>query len=263
MNHVIDYYENYREEDRLTRNNTHRIEFLTTIRIFDEQFPPTAKILDCAAGTGIYSFHYADKGYDVTATDLTPKHISYIQEQLKNKPYNMASKLIDATDLSNFEDETFDIVLCMGPFYHITDPAMRNQCLSECIRVLKKGGLLAISYISRYYVFPYVATSDSKYLTADLAKKLVNTGTINHDDTDCFWTDTYYAAPEEMELQFQMADLHIVEHFAQDGITPKLGEDVNNWNDEQFKIWCDYHYSVCREKSLLGASGHGLIIGCK
>lgn len=34
-NEVVNYFENYREEDRLTTNNARRIEFLTTIRKFD------------------------------------------------------------------------------------------------------------------------------------------------------------------------------------------------------------------------------------
>ena len=34
-NEVVKYYENYREEDRITTNNARKIEFLTTIRKFD------------------------------------------------------------------------------------------------------------------------------------------------------------------------------------------------------------------------------------
>ena len=37
-NEVVKYYENYREEDRITTNNARKIEFLTTIRKFDEVF---------------------------------------------------------------------------------------------------------------------------------------------------------------------------------------------------------------------------------
>ena len=33
---VVNYYQNYREEDRITTNNARRIEFLTTIHKFDE-----------------------------------------------------------------------------------------------------------------------------------------------------------------------------------------------------------------------------------
>lgn len=263
MNYVVESYENYREEDRLTTNNARKIEFITTIRAFNEIFPAKAKILDCASGTGIYSFYYAEKGYDVTAMDITPRHIEIINHKLKNKVYNMKTFVNDATDLRMFENETFDIVLCMGPIYHLTEKSMREKCLSECIRVLKTGGVLAVAYISRFYVFPYVAISDKKYLNEALAETLIETGVINHDDPNCFWTDSYYSIPEEMEEDLKKFNLGIVDHLATDGFSPFLKEKIDCMSDEEFKIWCNYHYTVCRQKSILGASNHGLIIGRK
>lgn len=263
MNYVVESYENYNEEDRLVTKNSSKIEFLTTVKVFDEIFSPKAKILDCAAGTGAYSFYFAQKGYDVTATDITPRHINYIKNKLKSESYDIVASVQDATDLSIFEDETFDIVLNMGPFYHLTDKIKREKCLSESIRVLKKGGLLAVSYISRFFVFSHVATTDNKFLNTELAKTLINSGVIKHDDPNCFWTDSYYATPEEMEQNYQDFNLKIIDHFAQDGISRLLKDKVDNLDENQFKIWCEYHYSICREKSVLGSSNHGLIIGCK
>lgn len=83
-NYVVESYENYREENRLTTNNARRIEFINTAKILDEHIKNNSIILDCAAGTGIYAFYLADKGHRVTATDL-----------------------------SSFADETFDVVLNM------------------------------------------------------------------------------------------------------------------------------------------------------
>lgn len=34
MNYVVDSYENYKEENRLTTNNARRIEFVTTTRVW-------------------------------------------------------------------------------------------------------------------------------------------------------------------------------------------------------------------------------------
>lgn len=82
-NYVIESYENYREEDRLSTNNARRIEFLTTVRALDELINGKKTILDCAAGTGIYSFYFADKGHVVTATDITPRHIEVMRGILK------------------------------------------------------------------------------------------------------------------------------------------------------------------------------------
>ena len=57
-NYVVESYEKYREEDRLTTNNARKIEFLNTVRILEEHIKENSKILDCAAGTGIYAFHF-------------------------------------------------------------------------------------------------------------------------------------------------------------------------------------------------------------
>lgn len=211
-----------------------RIEFVTTIRVFDDIISTRSKILDCAAGTGIYAFWFADKGHDVTATDM-----------------------------SCFADDSFDVVLNMGPFYHLIAEKQREKCVKECLRVLRKGGLLVTAYIPRYYIFQYIAMNNENYLDDRLAKQLIETGVLRHDDKKCFWTDTYYSSKNEMESIYQRHGLEIVDHFAQDGLTPLLSQKVDKWNEKQFRIWCDYHYRVCREQSVLGASNHVVIIGRK
>lgn len=262
-NHVTDSYENYREENRLTTNNARKIEFITTTRVLGEILPPKCRILDCAAGTGIYAFWLADRGHDVTATDLTPRHIDLINQKLAASNHSMKTALLDAVDLSVFEEESFDVVLNMGPFYHLITEEQREKCLSECVRVLKKDGLLLTAYIPRYFVFQYVAMSDDTYLDPALAKQLVETGVLRHDDKKCFWTDSYYSSKEEMEEIYCRHHLRIIDHFSQDGLTPLLAHKVDKWNESQFKIWCDYHYSICREPSVLGAGNHVAIIGKK
>ena len=68
---------------------------------------------------------------------------------------------------------------------------------------------------------------------------------------------------EKIEALYGKYGMDVLDHFAQDGATPHFAKKVDTWNEEQFKIWCDYHYSICRQKSLLGASNHAVIIGRK
>lgn len=236
---------------------------MTTIKVFQEHFPISGSILDCAAGTGIYAFYFAEKGYHVTTLDITPRHIDIINDELSRRPFKMQTAVNDSTDLSGFKDESFDIVLCMGPIYHLTDEQLRKKCLEECKRVLKSNGLLAVAYINRFFIFPYVAINDQQYLSKDLGKKLVETGILLHDDPDCFWTDSYYAVPQEMVQLYTEMGFEIVDHLSPDGLSPLLHDKVDNMNTDEFKAWCDYHYLACREKSILGAGNHGLIIGRK
>lgn len=192
-NYVVENYENYREEDRLSTNNARRIEYLTTVRILDELIDSNQKILDCAAGTGIYAFHFAQQGNEVTATDITPRHVDIMEEIIAQKGIDMKTAVLDA----------------------------------------------------------------------NLANQLISTGVLRHDDEKCFWTDTYYSSADEMERIYRKNGLTVIDHFAQDGMTPQFCEKVDKWSEEQFETWCNYHYSVCREKSTLGASNHVVIVGRK
>lgn len=248
-NAVVETYENYREEDRLTTNNARRLEFITTTRVFDELINGNIKVLDCAAGTGEYAFYLADHGNEVTATDITPRHIEIIKKRLDTKSYKMETAVLDATNMSCFQDESFDVVLNMGPFYHLIDETQRIKCFEESLRVLRNGGLIITAYIPRFYIFQYIALRDSKYLDDDFRHQLVDTGILKHDDEKCFWTDSYYSTKEEMEKLYQKYGVKIIDHFAQDGLSPEFSKTVDRWNDNEFRIWSAYHYSVCREES--------------
>lgn len=260
---VVEYYESYREEERITTNNSRRIEFLTTVHYLDKIFYKPFDILDCAAGTGTYAFYLANKGHKVTATDITPRHIHYIKKQIKEKTYPINAMILDAVDMSCFADETFDVVLNMGPLYHLTDENQRTKCFEESLRVLKKGGYLVIAYIPRLYLNQMLVMSDSTYLDRDLLKQIRDTGVLKYDNPKCFWTDTYYSSYNEMEELYKKYNLDIIEHFAQDGLTPLFHKTVDEWDSEQFNIWFNYHLSVCSEKSTIDMSNHVVIAGVK
>lgn len=262
-NYIVKSYENYCEEDRLTTNNARKIEYFTTVRIMDDLIGKDLDILDCAAGTGIYAFYLADKGHHVTATDITPRHIEIINDTLKEKSYSMNTSVLDATDMSIFADNSFDVVLNMGPFYHLLTEEQRNKCIKESLRVLKKGGLLFTAYIPRFYVYQFAALNDNKYIDKVFADQITQTGILKHDDEKCFWTDTYYSTKSEMKQIYDRNKLEVIEHFAQDGLAPLFAEKIDSFTEDEFKIWCDYHYSVCREESILGASNHVMIVGRK
>lgn len=260
---IVQSYEGYREEDRLTTNNARRIEFITTVRVLDEWLKTPGDLLDCAAGTGVYAHYYAAKGHRVTALDLTPRHVEIMRDSLAGKPYTMDVDVNDATDLSRFADGSFDAVLCMGPLYHLTEEADRRACMAECARVLRPGGLLAVAYISRFYVFPYIALKSPAYMNPSFCERMITTGIVKADDADCFWTDTNYSTPKEMERLLVETGAEVVDHFAADGLSPMLKEQVDALDAEAFAVWCEYQYQVCRETSLLGATNHGMVIGRK
>lgn len=171
MESIINYYDNSDEDSRLTTDNARKIEFLLTTKVLENFIKPYQNILELGAGSGVYSFYYAENMCNVVATDITPKHITQINQKLilKNSPQlNLEAKIVNATNLMEFDSESFDAVLCLGPMYHLTNENDRKKCIRESLRVLKKGGLLAIAYINKHYILHSVMTRDKKYLWRNL-----------------------------------------------------------------------------------------------
>ncbi|WP_165280044.1 class I SAM-dependent methyltransferase [Paenibacillus protaetiae] len=264
MNQVIGYYQATDEDSRFSRNSR-KIEFLTTTDILDRIVPPGSAILDVGAGTGVYSFYYAEKGHDVTAVDLTPKHIDMIQRKRDNYASDIKLKAAvgDATDLSEYESEMYDVALCFGPVYHLVEEEARNRCFRECLRVLKPGGILAAAYINKFDVMPMLATRDASFLRESVVDKMLNEGVIRSGDADCFWTDAYFTSPDEMEQLLARFGVQVIDHAATDGLSHTIGDHIDRLTDEQFHVWVNYHKRTCRERTIMGISSHGLIAGRK
>ena len=135
-NYIKEYYNNYDEEGRLLKKN--RLpEYLTTMRYIEKYLTPNAKILEIGAGTGRYSIALADKGYAVDAVELVPHNISIMKKKVKpNHRINIYEG--NACNLSFLESNTYDIVLLLGPMYHLFTDEDKHKAISESIRVAKK-----------------------------------------------------------------------------------------------------------------------------
>jgi len=248
---ILEYYKNYDEDGRLFRDKAHLPEYLTTIRYFDRLFTPGSHILDTCAGTGRYSFYLADKGHSVKACDLSPHHIDII----KSKPG--AEKLTGITtcnvlDLSRFDDNSYDVVLCMGALYHLPTDEEKQKAIDECTRVCKPNGLVVLAYLNYHAV-----------VAAEVNKGLDNLDeilTAFEDNSDCLWKAT---TPAKMERYTQNAGLELLHNIGADGISFVLSEKVNPATDEAFEKWMEFIYKHCEEPSIIGYSMHGLLFGRK
>lgn len=253
IDQLINYYEQEYEEDRrLSKDKSHRIEFLTTTRYFDKVFSTGAKILDACAGTGAYAFHLAQKGYKVTAGDIVPYNVSLMEKKQAAEPILKKIYTGSILELSEFEDNSFDVVLCMGALYHLHDKTDREKAIQECRRVLRKEGILATSYINRHAVILHNIEDGLSSMEELL------------DYKDCGTRDVFYSStPKEIINMMKDAGFETLYNIGTDGIGYMIGSKINNADDNDFRKWLDYHFSACEEESLLGYSLHGLYFGRK
>ena len=152
MSSLQNYYNNiYTEDDRLFKDQKHKTEFILTTDYIDKYLKKGMKILELGAGTGAYSLLYVSKGYEVDALEYIKENLDILKSKI-TKDMNINHVLGDARDLSMYEDETFDMVLNLGPLYHL-EGEDRDKVIQEAKRVCKKGGLIYFAYISNNFTF--------------------------------------------------------------------------------------------------------------
>ena len=72
--YLINYYNNYDEENRL-KSRYLSVEFLTTMKYIHKYLHKGMKICEIGAGTGRYSHALSRQGYEVDAVELIKHNI--------------------------------------------------------------------------------------------------------------------------------------------------------------------------------------------
>ncbi len=138
------YSETIDEGDRLSTTADGRLEMVRTQELLRRHLPPApARILDVGGGPGAHARWLTADGYSVHVVDPIPRHID------QAKQTGATAELGDARRLTA-ADASFDVVLLLGPLYHLLERTDREQALAEAYRVLKPGGVLAAAGINRY-----------------------------------------------------------------------------------------------------------------
>ncbi|MEA4831386.1 MAG: methyltransferase domain-containing protein [Oscillospiraceae bacterium] len=245
------YYESsHDEKSRLINDKMHSLEYITTMYLFKKYLPGSGSVIDCCAGGGIYSFTLAKQGYEVTAGDLMKKHVDILHSDNKNGLLKAVYQ-IDVLDMSRFESESFDIVLCMGALYHIMKYDDRQKCVSECLRLLKRGGCFVAAYVNRNAVYINHFNQGS-----DIEKRRQ---TYQTGKNGIFYAMDFGESDNLMN-QFPLVK---ITNAGVDGLIYPLKERLNSASKDDFDDYLQYHLASCEQPSIIGHSMHGLYIGRK
>lgn len=244
------------EDNRLSKDKMHYIEFITTTTYIDKYLKENDRILEVGAGTGVYSLHYANKGYQVDSIELVEANVSVMKTKIKS---NMNINVIqgNALDLSMYEDNTFDITLVLGPLYHLFKKDEEEKAIKEAIRVTKPKGKIFIAFI----LFDLTMLTwgiQSKNIYDNYGEdKPVSLGFHPNNSEDLIFNMRYYNEVKDLMNKFNVKKLHYV---ATDGIGKVIRESINEMNENEYKLYVDYHLSICEREDLIGYSGHILSI---
>lgn len=255
--YLIDFYNHYDEENRLTSKHG-MVEFFTTMRYVEKYLKPGDRILEIGAGTGRYSHALARQGYEVDAVELVEHNIEVFRKNTLAHE-NISILQGNALDLSVFSDDQYDITLLLGPLYHLYNKEDKQQAIREAIRVTKRGGIILAAYV----------ISDGCLL--DEGFKRSNINVAEYIKNGLLDSETFAAKSEPKDLfelvrkediddlmsAFPVKRLHYV---AADGCALLLREAIDAMNDDTFHLYLKYHFATCERGDLLGVTSHAIDI---
>ena len=287
---VKNYYKHFDEKNRLRNDNSGKLEFLMTMRILEKNLPPvpngtetsengtkstagaeaesTVSILDLGGGAGVYSFPLAKKGYKVTLADLSETLLSQAKNQKEeDKVQNLIScDQVNATDLSNYIEDSFDIVLLFGPLYHLTEKSEREKCIGEIRRVLKPGGKVFASFI------PHLSGSIALVQRFCWSPDQVDINTLE----ECFDSGKFKNLSDKgFQEGFYPTSDEIENLFATNGFEKQMLRSIRGFGYEKedvifkfknknvFSKILDLIDSTAQDKSIIEMCGHAMYVGVK
>lgn len=258
LDNIIDafYKDGYVEDNRLTSDKMHYVEFITTTKYIDKYLKADDRILEVGAGTGAYSLYYANKGYHVDSLELVESNIDVMKKKI-TKDMNINVIQGNAIDLSAYQDNTFDITLVLGPLYHLFKEEDDEKAIKEAIRVTKPHGKIFIAFIL-FDLSMLIWGFQNKNIYDNYGdNKQVSLDFKPNNSEELVFNVRYYDDVKKLMNKFDVKKLHYV---ATDGVGRVMKEEINEMTDEEYNLFVNYHLSICEREDLMGYSGHILSI---
>jgi ubiquinone/menaquinone biosynthesis C-methylase UbiE len=198
-----------------------KIEFLSTLRLIDKYLPGRGRVLDVGGGPGRYTIKLLKRGYTVSLLDLSPELLAIADQQLKTLHLAVEGLYLgDARKLEAFEDNSFDVLLVMGPLYHLTTRSDRLLVLREARRVLKPGGRAIMTYLNSWGLIRTGITDfPEHYKDPQFVQSMFREGGLGI----WYWSNPDLAREELAEAGFQTLGYAGAEGFA-GGMQPIINQ---------------------------------------
>ncbi|MDR7856762.1 class I SAM-dependent methyltransferase [Tissierella sp.] len=252
------YDEKYDEWERLGR---HKIEFDITKRYLDEYLTgENLEIFDIGGGPGRYSIYLAGKGHSVSLLDLSSRNIEVAKEKSAERGIVLEDYIHgNALELSKYEQK-YDVILLMGPLYHLIKESDRRAALEGALRLLKANGIIVASFISNYAPIQDYLKGLYPIESVDELLGYLKDGENQVDKgfTTAYFTD--YKEAKDLMSSFGLTEIVFA------GVENILGSkeiEINSLEENEYAKWLEIGYQLSQDENLMGTSEHFLYIGRK
>lgn len=261
------YTESVRAEwRRLVKDAAHRVELETTLHFLDQYLPPQARILDAGGGPGRYTIELARRGHNLVLLDMTPANLEYARRQIKRaRVQQQVTGIVEGTivDLAQFADASFDAAVCLGgPLSHVLDATGRQRAVDELLRVVRPGGIIAISVMGRLSVLALELMLFPEEIDMPVHAQIRETGSYYGGSG---FTACHFFLPEELAGLFVDKPAAIETMVGLEGLGSRADKAINRTarHPQRWQRWLETHYRTCTHPAVVGMSEHMLVIARK
>jgi SAM-dependent methyltransferase len=139
------------ELERLERHSP--VEFFLTLRAMSHWAPDiTGVAIDVGVGSGAYASWLAIRGFRLHLVDVSVKLLEAAVDRLRREGNGgriLGRHHASATKLGMLPDACADVVLMLGPLYHLCESSDRRTAIGHAARILRPGGVLFAAGINR------------------------------------------------------------------------------------------------------------------
>jgi len=258
-NKVIEFYDGFTakvgEDNRATLSRSNSLEFYYTKKALNEYITSECYVLEVGCGTGYYGLHFADKCKEYVGVELYQPHVDIFNRKInESRLSNVSCIQGDATNLDGVKDNSFDVVCCLGPMYHLSAED-RELVFSECARVCKPNGIIAFAYINKIGVYVGACVHDEG--RAVYPNKKANESVLKGTD-DLKPGVFFYTMPEEMEAAAARHGLSKIRNMGTDFFVTAC--IVDKMDDAKFELFMELADEMVKYESCTGMSNHALLI---
>jgi len=257
---ISSHYNLGAEQSRLFRRGAPDVEYTRSLELLQRLLPPPpAQVLDVGGGPGTYAVPLARAGYQVHLLDLMPLHVEQAREAAAADPAaSFTGELGNALDLPQ-ETRSQDAVVLFGPLYHLTEAGDRLQALAEARRVLRPGGQVLVTAISRFASLIdglYLGRLDDPEFRPIMERDITDGQHRNPDPVGRpgFFTTAYFHTPDGLSAEIGQAGFGPVTVYGVEGPGWPMREQ---WADPRLREQILFAARAAEtEPSLLGFSPH-------
>lgn len=161
----------------------------------------------------------------------------------------------NACDLSFIKSEEYDIVLLLGPMYHLFNDVDKHLALSEAIRVAKKGGVIYSSYCNNDTVMYKM------FYKKEILDYLDN-GLVDEEFHAKSYPDIVFELYRKPDIDRLMENYNVTRlHFVGvDMLSYLYSNKLNLLNKREFNEYIKFLSIICERDDLVGMSQHMLDI---